>query len=147
MPKRLKYKYHRNGELPLPGSKEIVVFGSNERGAHGRGMALVAKELYGAEYGVALGIMGNGRCYGIPTKDRFIRSLSLQEIKKYVSMFIVFTLDHPEKSFWVTAVGCGLAGYKPHQIAPMFKDSSTNCNFPIQWKEYLEPRKAFITRY
>ena len=136
MPKRLKYKYHQDGTIPLPGSSDIFVFGSNERGAHGLGAALLAKQLYGAEPGVGRGLMG--RCYAIPTKDRFMRPNSLREIKRDVGFFIEFTHSHPEMFFWVTRVGCGLAGYKSHQVAPLFRDCNTNCNFAYQWRPFLE---------
>ncbi|MDD2819484.1 MAG: hypothetical protein PHN51_11910 [Candidatus Nanopelagicales bacterium] len=134
MAKRLTYKYHQDGEIPLPGTSDIFVFGSNLRGAHGRGAALVANDLYGAIYGVPRGYMN--RCYAIPTKDRFMRSLSVFEIKQEVDRFIAFTLAHPEMTFWVTRVGCGLAGYKNHMVAPLFRGCGKNCNFPHQWKPF-----------
>lgn len=134
MAKRLKYRYHRDGTIPLPGTNTIFVFGSNARGAHGASAALLARDLYGAETGVARGLMG--KCYGIITKDRFIRTNSLDEIRREVAFFVAFTHSHPEMDFWVTRIGCGLAGYKNWQIAPMFRDANTNCNFPDPWKPY-----------
>ena len=136
MGKRLKYKYHRDGEIPLPGTRSIFVFGSNDRGAHGKGAALIAKDLYGAEYGVGSGLMG--RCYGIPTKDRFMRTKSLYEIKRDVDFFVKFTHSRPDLDFWITSVGCGLAGYKGWQVGVFFKGCNTNCNFPKNWRPYVE---------
>lgn len=137
MGKRLKYKYHRDGTIPLPGSGDIFVMGTNARGAHGAGAALLGRDLYGAETGVARGI--TGRCYGIVTKDRFIRTNSLVEIRREVAFFVAFTHSHPELNFWVTRIGCGLAGYKDRQIGGFFKGCNTNCNFAYQWRPYIEP--------
>jgi hypothetical protein len=135
MPKRRKYKYHQDGTLPEKEENFILVFGSNLRGAHGRGLAVIAHKEYGAEYGVGVGF--TGRSYAIPTKDRFIRTLDLIEIKKYVDLFKAFTHEHPEMKFWVSGVGTGLAGYRASQIAPLFRDCNTNCNFPHNWIPYL----------
>jgi hypothetical protein len=136
MSKKRKYQYHKDGTLPENSSEWIFVFGSNLRGAHGKGAALIAKEQFGAEYGVPIGL--TGKSYAIPTKDRYIRTLDLSQIKYYVQVFKDFTWNMPDMKFWVTGVGCGLAGYKPEQIAPMFKDSNINCNFPDVWRKYLE---------
>lgn len=133
MPKKLNYKYHRDETLPENG--EIWVFGSNLRGRHGRGAAQVALEKYGAEEGQGIGYKGNS--FAIPTKDRFIRSLNLSEIKKYVDIFRAFTYSHPEFKFFVTRVGCGYAGYRNSQIAGMFANCNDNCIVPVQWKAYL----------
>lgn len=136
MYKKLKYKYHSNNELPENDNEYIIVFGSNERGAHGRGMALIAKERYGAVYGEYVGL--TGRCYAIPTKDKYIRTLSLKNIQQYIGIFKELTHNRPELKFYVTGIGTGLAGYKHRDIAPFFRGCNTNCNFPIQWKQFIE---------
>lgn len=136
MVKTLNYNYHEDGKLSDNIKEYIFVFGSNLGGFHGRGMALVAKEHFNAEQGVGIGL--TGRSYAIPTKDRFIRTLDLSDIKKYIDIFKEFTHEHPEMKFWVTAVGCGLAGYKHYHIASLFRDCNTNCVFPEEWKKYLE---------
>lgn len=97
---------------------EIFVFGSNQAGAHGAGAALVARRKFGALDGVGRGI--TGRCYAIPTKDRRIRTLPLYEISEFVSDFLAHAAANPNQSFLVTQIGCGLAGYNPAQIAPLF---------------------------
>ena len=59
--------------------------------------------------------------YGIPTKDASIRrTLRLDEIKPYVDRFVEFAIANPELTFMVTEIGCGLAGYKTKEIAPLF---------------------------
>ena len=99
--------------------KEIFVFGSNQSGRHGKGAAKTALG-WGAVWGQAEGLQG--RTYGIPTKNsRITRTLDLDEIKPYVDRFIDFVKTRPDLIFLVTEVGCGLAGLRPKDIAPMFK--------------------------
>jgi len=111
--------------------KEIFVFGSNRAGRHGAGAALYARENHGAIYGQGVGLQGSS--YGIPTKGYNMEVLSLDEIADYVEVFLDFAQDHPEMTFHVTAIGCGLAGYKPRHIAPMFKDAPANCKLPLEF--------------
>lgn len=127
-------KFHIDGTLPTQG--EIFVFGSNLAGRHGAGAAKIARTMFGAKYGFGYGMMGNS--WAIPTKDINLRTLSLSEIKDYIITFVDYT-QHIDLKFFVTRVGCGLAGYKDHQIAPMFK-SSINCSFTEEWRPYLEEK-------
>lgn len=136
MPKRLKYSYHLDGSLPENHKEYIFVFGSNLGGFHKKGAAVIAHSVFNAEMFVGIGL--TGRSYAIPTKDRFIRTLDIPEIKKYVDIFSDFTHKQPDMKFWITAVGCGLAGYKGYQIAPLFKECNVNCSFPHTWKPYLK---------
>lgn len=113
-------------------SQWIFVFGSNLAGRHGKGSAREALDRYGAEYGVGQGRTGNA--YAIPTKDEKLRSLSLQTIEEYVQRFITYAKNHPELMFEIVPIGCGLAGYRPEEIAPMFRDVPPNCKLP---KEFI----------
>lgn len=100
---------------------EVFVFGSNEGGRHGKGAAKTALS-FGAKWGQASGLQG--KTYGIPTKDASIRrTLSISEIRPYVDHFIQFAMNNPQNTFLVTEIGCGLAGYKPKDIAPLFKEA------------------------
>lgn len=109
----------------------IFVFGSNVNGWHGKGAALEAKLKYGAIQGHGNG--PQGKSYAIPTKDHQLRPLGLEKIKLCVTSF----LEHARKTHWetffVTRIGCGLAGYKDEQIAPMFKGAPLNCLLPDGW--------------
>ncbi|TXH54293.1 MAG: hypothetical protein E6Q97_11335 [Desulfurellales bacterium] len=97
---------------------EVFVFGSNEAGNHGRGAALTARR-WGARKSVAAGF--SGQTYAIPTKPADVRyRLSLRDISRYVDDFVRFASAHPHLHFLVTEIGCGLAGYKPNEIAPLF---------------------------
>lgn len=129
-----KFKYHQDRTLSEHG--EIFVFGSNLAGRHGAGAAKIAAEQYGAMYGIGFGFWGNS--WAIPTKNFKIKTIPLNIIEEYIYMFVKYTHDHPNNKFFVTRVGCGLAGYKDEEIAPLFGQCNTNCNFPIEWKQYLE---------
>lgn len=115
----------------------LFVFGSNLRGIHGKGAALEASCNYGAIRGIGVGIQGSS--YAIPTKDKNIRTLPLDKIEPYIKDFVSYTLVS-KVGFFVTGVGTGLAGYKPKDIAPMFKGAK-NCWFPKTWRKYIEEVK------
>ena len=118
--------------------REIFVFGSNLAGRHGAGAAKFALDNHGAIYGVGVGLQGDS--YGIPTKDQNIETLPLSYIKVYVNQFIEFAKYTPNLIFNVTAIGCGLAGYTPLQIAPMFSSASglPNVRLPQEFLEVLK---------
>ena len=110
----------------------VFVFGSNLTGIHGAGAAKYARQRHGAIIGIGSGPQGNS--YAIPTKRTPRETLSLDEIESYVRDFLDYARKHPELTFLLTAIGCGLAGYKPYQIAPMFKDAPTNVIKPAEFK-------------
>ncbi|MCC6323780.1 MAG: hypothetical protein B6D44_09090 [Ignavibacteriales bacterium UTCHB2] len=100
---------------------EIFVFGSNLSGIHGAGAAKTALQ-WGAEFGKYSGLQG--RTYAIPTKGQFAkRSLNIEEINGYIREFIEFCKQNSELKFLVTEIGCGLAGLKPENIAPLFMEA------------------------
>lgn len=113
----------------------IFVFGSNTAGRHGAGAALTARREHGAVYGVGSGRTGNS--YAIPTKDGKLNILPLKVVARLVDQFKRYALLHPELTFNVTRVGCGLAGHADWEIAPMFKGSPDNCLFDESWVRYL----------
>jgi hypothetical protein len=113
-------------------NKKVFVFGSNLAGRHGKGAALTAYRNHGAIYGQGMGLQGNS--YAIPTKDEEINTLPLHKIKQYVDVFIKFAILNPEMKFEVTRIGCGLAGYEDHDVAPMFKNAPENCILPVGWR-------------
>lgn len=98
-------------------ANQVFVFGSNRAGRHGRGAAKDALK-WGAKPGQGEGLMG--QTYGIPTKGRKLEVLSLRAIGMAVARFLRFAVAHPESIFLVTPIGCGLAHYKPRDIAPLF---------------------------
>jgi len=112
---------------------EVFVFGSNLAGRHGAGAALTAKDVFGAEPGIGYG--PTGRCFAIPTKDYQLRSLPLQIIGAFVADFLKYARANKNTWFVVTPIGCGLAGYKPEQIAPMFLGKPLNVILPEEFYE------------
>lgn len=93
---------------------EIFVFGSNLGGMHGGGAARVAYNRFGAIWGQGVGLQGSS--YAIPTMHG-----GPEAIKPYVDEFIEFATQHPDMKFLVTPIGCGIAGFVPSDIAPLFK--------------------------
>ena len=121
---------------------DIFVFGSNLMGIHGAGAAKFARQNHGAIYGLGVGLQGSS--YAIPTKDGNIVTLPLTMIKLYVDQFIGFARNRKDLTFNVTAIGCGLAGYTPEQIAPLFNNAPENCKLPEEFKEVLIKKKLDI---
>ena len=103
---------------------EIFVFGSNKEGLHGGGAARIAYEEFGAEWGVGVGM--TGQCYAIPTMDG-----SIDIIRKHVDDFTAYAKEHPELTFLVTCIGCGIAGWCDSEIAPLFKEASALDNVTL----------------
>jgi hypothetical protein len=115
--------------------QSIFVFGSNLLGRHGAGSALAALEEHGAILGQGEGLQGNS--YAIPTKNKYMRVMSLDKIETYVVEFRQFAIDHPEMEFNVVAIGCGFAGYTPEDMAPMFTDMPENVKLPPEFVKVL----------
>ena len=117
------------------GPGQIFVFGSNLQGAHAGGAARIAAERFGAIWGQGVGLQG--QAYAIPTMQGPVSS-----IKPYVDEFINFADSHPEYEFLVTRIGCGIAGFKDEQIAPLFKEALKikNIRLPKAFLDILEDR-------
>ncbi|MEI0621087.1 hypothetical protein R4J18_10240 [Brachyspira pilosicoli] len=117
---------------------EVFVFGSNTEGMHAGGAARMAMN-WGAIYGNAFGLQG--KTFAIPTVD-YTRSgkMSIDEIKKYVDEFLDFTIKNKDKKFLVTEIGCGIAGFKVSEIAPLFRKALeySNVYLPERFINYLK---------
>lgn len=114
---------------------EVFVFGSNKEGMHGGGAARIAYEKFGAKWGEGIGM--TGRCYAIPTMDG-----SIDLIRKYVDDFTEYARSHPELTFLVTRIGCGIAGWTDAEIAPLFREASelANVALPKSFRGVLESK-------
>jgi len=101
---------------------DLFVFGSNESGIHGAGAAKFALNYCGARPGMGFGL--SGRSFAIPTKDWMINVLPLSAVQAYVDRFVAWVETmvpkDSEAKIYVTRIGCGLAGFTPKDIAPMF---------------------------
>ena len=113
------------------GENEIFVFGSNIQGAHGGGAAWFAHKAFGAEWGVGEGL--TGQTYALPTME------GEASLKNAVDHFISCAKQHPKLTFLVTAVGCGIAGYTPNEVAPLFREATSleNVYLPQMFWEFL----------
>ena len=111
------------------GPDEVFVFGSNLEGAHGGGAARQALLKFGAKWGQGVGLQGNS--YGIPTMQG-----GVETIRPYVEEFIEFAKKHPDLTFYVTKIGCGIAGFSEKEIAPLFKDALPISNIILP-KEFV----------
>lgn len=107
---------------------EIFVFGSNLQGMHGGGAARVAYRNFGAIMGKGVGLQGQS--YAIPTMQG-----GVETIRPYVDEFIAFAKEHPELTFLVTRIGCGIAGFTDEEIAPLFAEAQSvdNIVLPEGW--------------
>lgn len=108
-----KYTPERITELK---ANEVFVFGSNLAGAHAGGAARIALDKFGAVWGQGVGL--RGQSYAIPTMQG-----DVETIKPYVDEFFSFAKLHKELVFLVTRIGCGIAGFKDEEIAPLFADA------------------------
>ena len=107
---------------------EIFVFGSNLSGMHGGGAAYAAYRKFGAVMGQGVGLQGQS--YAIPTMQG-----GVETIKPYVDEFIEFAKNHPELTFLVTRIGCGIAGFTDEEISPLFEKAHNveNIVLPEGW--------------
>lgn len=139
-------RYHADGTLPTDGA--VFVFGSNTSGRHGKGAAEVARLRFGAVRGVGAGRTGHS--FAIPTKTeasrpRFhgeLETIPLEAIERHIRDFVAHAKASPGTAFFVTRIGCALAGYVDADIAPLFIDAPENCSFASDWKRFLEPSIA-----
>ena len=139
-----KYTPERITELK---ANEVFVFGSNLSGFHAGGAARIAMERFGAVWGKGVGLQGQS--YAIPTMQG-----GVETIKPYVDDFIRFAMSHDELTFYVTRIGCGIAGFKDEDIAPLFADAQDikNIILPqsfVECLDYQRPatRKIGVKRF
>lgn len=105
---------------------EIFVFGSNASGAHGGGAARFALDRFGAVWGQSEGLQGQS--YGIDTMS------GLAVFEEQARRFVAFAAERPELRFLMTEVGCGIAGYRPNQVAGFFAEAGENVVLPESFR-------------
>lgn len=115
---------------------EVFVFGSNVDGWHGKGAAKLAHKRFGARWGDGEGLTGS--CYALPTVGHNLSRMPVSAIAKHVEKFLETARKHPHMRFLVTQVGCGLAGHKVDDIAPMFRASPPNVTLPAVFIQTIE---------
>ena len=112
---------------------EIFVFGSNLQGMHAGGAARIAYNKFGARWGQGVGIQGHS--YAIPTMQG-----GVETIKPYVDEFIKLAREWDQNTFYVTRIGCGIAGFTDRQIAPLFDEAYDlyNVRLPESFAKIIE---------
>lgn len=115
---------------------EVFVFGSNLEGIHGGGAARMAHIHFGAQMGQGVGMQGQS--YAIPTMQG-----GVETIRPYVDHFVAYAKQHIECFFFVTRIGCGIAGFSVKEIAPLFAHAAElpNVCLPKSFVECLESDK------
>jgi hypothetical protein len=111
---------------------EIFVFGSNQRGAHAGGAARLAKEKFGAQEGVGEGL--TGQSYAFPTLTASFEKVSQASLEASRDRFFAAARQNPDKTFVLTKVGCGIAGFTEDEIRPLFKNAPANVTLPEDWR-------------
>ena len=117
---------------------DIFVFGSNLEGMHIGGAARVAYDKFGAKWGQGVGIQGQS--YAIPTMQG-----GVETIKPFVDDFIELAREWDQNTFYVTRIGCGIAGFTDEEIAPLFDEAYDlyNVRLPKSFADIIERnRKA-----
>lgn len=138
-------QWHRDGTLPRNESvSNVFVYGSNLLGQHIGGAAFVAHEKFGAVNGVALGYPCNegelGGSYAIATLDENFQKLTLENIRQQVLLMLRWYKDlGADDNLFITRIGCGIAGFKDEEIAPMFQSFTKHSwvSLPDTWKQFL----------
>lgn len=113
--------------------QEVFVFGSNLAGHHAGGAARAAMNRFGAVWGQGVGLQGQS--YAIPTMQG-----GVETIEPYVREFTAFAAAHPELTFLVTRIGCGIAGFRDEEIAPLFACAAAlpNVRLPLSFQGYAD---------
>ncbi len=119
------------------GEDEIFVFGSNLAGAHMGGAARTAREKFGAIMGQGVGLQGQS--YAIPTMQG-----GVQTIRPYVDEFIALAREWDQTTFYVTRIGCGIAGFTDEEIAPLFDEAYDlyNVRLPESFARVIRRRRG-----
>ena len=122
---------------------QIFVFGSNSLGYHTGGASGTARKKFGAIWGQAEGLQGQS--YAIPVDfGKGVRKDT--EVKAAVDRFMDFAREHAELFFFVTRVGCGIAGYHDEEMAQFFKEALElkNVSLPKSFVDALSIGEVFF---
>lgn len=119
------------------GKDEVFVFGSNLAGNHAGGAARTALKRFGAIMGQGVGMQGQS--YAIPTMQG-----DVETIKPYVDDFIDLAREWDQTTFYVTRIGCGIAGFTDEEIAPLFAEALNlyNVRLPKSFVDVIERNKS-----
>ena len=141
----MTYHYHDESIVKSLPEDTVFVFGSNMAGTHAGGAAKTALLHFGAMKGVGRGWAGQS--FAIPTMNEHLQQMPLSQIQHYIDDFKIYTKNHPKSKYFITSVGCGVAGYKVEEIAPMFKGISHNVIFPVSFRPFVEKALPKLTQH
>lgn len=114
---------------------EVFVFGSNMNGNHWGGAAKIAHEKFGAVWGKGRGLCGQS--YALPTLDEDMKPLRPSELKTEFMSLIRCAEMNPNLIFYLTKVGCGIAGFKVKEVRDIWRKA---VNSYYMNKTMLKPR-------
>lgn len=126
-------------EITQLAPNEVFVFGSNEGGLHMGGAAKVAYDKFGAKWFKHEGLAGQS--YAIPTLTVTLGKLPMVRLRKYIKNFLAFAAANPNLTFLVTPIGCGIAGRRAEEIAPLFVGYTDNVKLPVEFTEVWDYAK------
>ena len=106
-------------------ANEWIVVGTNKFGRHGGGAANFAMEHFGLIWGCGEGM--SGKSYALPTME------GLAAFHRAANRFIRFARYNPDKRFFLTKVGCGIAGYEETVVKSLFLETPPNVIKPEGW--------------
>ncbi len=110
---------------------QVFVFGSNSAGHHYGGAAKLAHEKFGAEWGVGEGKTGN--CYAFPTLTENMQQRPIRALEFSAYRLKLEASHNPDKTYLLTRVGTGIAGFEESEMAKLFADSPENITKPPGW--------------
>lgn len=110
---------------------DIFVFGSNRAGNHIGGAARTALEQFGAVQGIGEGLVGQS--YAFPTLNRDMFKCSEDDLVRSVVVFRTTAEALPSVTFYLTKVGCGIAGFTEDYMKQFFKNTPSNVIKPAGW--------------
>ena len=141
----MTYQYHDETIIKSLAPNFVFVFGSNLAGKHAGGAARTALAHFGAMSGVGRG--WSGQSFAIPTMNEHLQQMPLSQIQHYIDDFKIYAKNHPKITYFITSLGCGVAGYKVEEIAPMFKGIAKNVIFPASFRPFVEKPLPKLTSH
>jgi hypothetical protein len=79
-----------------------------------------------------------GQCYAFPTLtaafERVTRAALEASRDRFFNTFFNTGRGHPDKTFLLTKVGCGIAGFAEDEIRALFENPPPNVVPPEDWR-------------
>ena len=111
---------------------QVIIVGTNLLGRHAGGAARQAAEQFGLVEGVAEGLSGS--TYAFPTLDENFQQVSNTQLKASRLKLYKTAEAHPELTFLLTKVGCGIASFDESKMKGLFRNAPANIVKPLEWQ-------------